>query len=67
MERWKLSTWRKYLRRSVEQENLCEISIDITLIYDSESGGMVPMKRVMNVEGQPLVYIKMYHSFFLVS
>lgn len=37
------------------EENINDISYCITQIYDSESGGTVPMKRVMNAEGQPLV------------
>ena len=31
------------------------IVLDITSIYDSDSDGIVPMKRLIHVEGGPLV------------
>ena len=44
-------TWRAYSWRSGEKENSRETSDYITSLHISESGGTVPLKRVMNVEG----------------
>lgn len=47
----KLITWRAYSLRSVEEENIREINECITPLYISESGGTVPMKCLIHMEG----------------
>ena len=46
----KLITWRTYFERSVDKENTSENSF-CTYLNSSESGGTVPLKCLINMEG----------------
>jgi len=51
IQRCKLITWRAYFRRSVGKESINDTSYCITCLYISESGGTVPMKCLIYMEG----------------
>ncbi len=47
----KLITWRAYSQRNVGKESNNDISYCITCLNISESGGTVPLKGLINLEG----------------